>query len=166
MPTDDPSGGAGHRRRFLHAAFREHVRRCREVAVAAEAPSGHWAKPRVLTLPLAELGPGRGLFGSEDVVKLAVPSSFLRPREQGEASSASNFSVAGLSRNDMLPMLRCLGVGRTMRLLSALMSERRVITTSGSVAKLSAVTYGAVAMMGQGLLPPPPVFVPGRSSEE
>ncbi|KAK1748874.1 hypothetical protein QTG54_000813 [Skeletonema marinoi] len=50
--------------------------------------------------------------------------------------------------------------GQTMRLLSALMSERRVIFTSNNVSKLSAVSYGAVAMMGQGLLSQPPLFIP------
>ena len=148
----------------MHLAFREHVNLCRDVASAMESGGGAaskttvLAKPRILTLPLVEVGRGHGLFGSVDTIKLAVPSSFLHEREPADGSLGM---VVGLSRNDMMPMLRCLGVARTMRLMSALMSERRVIMTSGNVSKLSAVTYGASAMMGQGLLPPPPVFVPG-----
>ena len=145
---------------FMHSVFREHVNVCRTVAAAKAASNDGsstnkqvLSKPRFITVPMVELGRGHGLFGSLDTVKFVIPPSFLHWRD-----SAS--SVSGLSRNDMMPMLRCLGVVRTMRLLSALMAERRVIFTSNSVSKLSAVSYGAVAMMGQGLLPPPPLFIP------
>ncbi|KAL7547010.1 hypothetical protein ACHAWF_010334 [Thalassiosira exigua] len=40
------------------------------------------------------------------------------------------------------------------------MSERRVVLTCADPSKLSAAAYGAAAMMGQGLLSPPGVFVP------
>lgn len=144
---------------FMHSVFREHVNICRTVAAAKAANNGGSSnknilvQPRFITVPLVELGRGHGLFGSLDTVKFAAPPSFLHWRE-------STSSVAGLSRNDMMPMLRCLGVARTMRLLSALMAGRRVIFTSNNVSKLSAVSYGAVAMIGQGLLPPPPLFIP------
>ena len=144
---------------FMHSVFREHVNICRTVAAAKAASNDGssnkqvLSKPRFITVPMVELGRGHGLFGSLDTVKFVIPPSFLHWRE-------STSSVAGLSRNDIMPMLRCLGVVRTMRLLSALMSERRVIFTSSNVSKLSAVSYGAVAMMGQGLLPPPPLFIP------
>ncbi|KAL7473511.1 hypothetical protein ACHAXS_013956 [Conticribra weissflogii] len=152
------STGVRYRRHFLHAAYKEHMSLCRELAAAlASGAKSVLAKPRILTIPLAEVGKGHGLFGAVDTLRLVVPSSFLHEREPAVSGSES---VAALSRNDMLPMLRCLGVTRTMRLLSALMSERRIIFTSANVSKLAAVCYGAVAMMGQGLLPPPPVFVP------
>ena len=59
-----------------------------------------------------------------------------------------------------MPLLRALGVPRTLRLLAALLSSRRVLLTSRDPARLSACAYGAAAMVGQGLLPPPAVFVP------
>ncbi|KAL7532625.1 hypothetical protein ACHAXR_006917, partial [Thalassiosira sp. AJA248-18] len=174
--NNDDGGGnqsASQRLRwFLHSIHTEHVNLCRTVASAmmqqqanasnAAANQGRrkqdkvLAKPRILALPLVELGggSGHGLFGSVDVIKLVVPPPFLH------GSDANNNIIAGLSRNDMMPMLRSLGVPRTLRLLSALMSERRVILTCSNAAKLSAVAYGAMAMMGQGLLPPPSVFVP------
>lgn len=153
------SMGIRYRRHFLHAAYKEHMNLCREVAAAlASGAKSVLAKPRILTLPLTEVGNGHGLFGAVDTLRLVVPSSFLHEREPTVSGSES---IAALSRNDMLPMLRCLGVTGAMRLLSALMSERRIIFTSTNVSKLAAVGYGAVAMMGQGLLPPPPVFVPG-----
>ena len=152
----DASSGLEYRRWFMHSVFREHLNLCRSVATAQANNTNKQpilSKPRIITLPLVELGRGHGLFGSVDTVKFAIPSSFLSSRE-------SNSSVYGLSRNDMLPMLRSLGVVRTLRLLSALMSERRVVFTSNNMSKLSAASYGAVAMMAQGLLAPPPVFVP------
>ncbi|KAL7519942.1 hypothetical protein ACHAWX_004696 [Stephanocyclus meneghinianus] len=154
------------RMRFLHSMFREHVNLCRDVGSAmmtgsAVAGGGGQvsplSKPRIITVPLLETGRGHGLFGSVDTIKFACPPSFLHEREP---THYTDDSVTGLSRNDMMPMLRCLGVVRTMRLLSALVSERRVILTSGNVSKLSAVGYGAMSMLGQGLLPPPSVFVP------
>lgn len=156
--TNAPSG-LTYRRWFLHTAFQEHVNLCRVVGASMEGGvTGQLTKPRILTLSLVEVGRGHGLFGAVDTMKLAVPPFLVHGREpSGNEASAS---VAGLSRNDMLPMLRCLGAAKTMRLLSALMSEKRVILTSANVSKLSAVAYGAVAMTGQGLLPPPPVFVP------
>ena len=148
------SSGLEYRRLLMHSVFREHVNECRTVTAAKAASKEQvLTKPRIITLPLVELGRGHGLYGSVDTIKFAVPPSFLHRRE-------SISPVAGLSRNDMMPMLRCLGVVRTMRLLSALMSERRVIFTSNNMSKLSAVSYGAVAMMGQGLLSPPAVFIP------
>ena len=59
-----------------------------------------------------------------------------------------------------MPLLRALGVPRTLRLLSALLSSRRVVLTSHDPARLAAGAYGAAAVVGQGLLPPPAVFVP------
>eukprot|EP00804_Cyclotella_cryptica_P003230 CCRYP_010488-RA/>CCRYP_010488-RA protein AED:0.00 eAED:0.00 QI:141/1/1/1/0/0/2/132/1155 len=154
------------RRWFLHSMFREHVNLCRDVgsaimtgsgAAGAAAHASPLSKPRIITLPLLETGRGHGLFGNVDTIKFACPPSFLHEREP---THYTDDSIMGLSRNDMMPMLRCLGVVRTMRLLSALVSERRVILTSGNVSKLSAVGYGAMSMLGQGMLPPPSVFVP------
>ncbi|KAL9185650.1 hypothetical protein ACHAXT_003427 [Thalassiosira profunda] len=149
---------------FLRSIHREHLGLCREAAAAfAErraSPNGGQrppvlAKPRILSLPLVELGRGHGLFGPVDVVKFAIPPSFLHG-----TADAHGGTVEGLSRNDLLPLLRALGIPRTLRLLSALLSEKRVLFTSASVEKLSAAAYGAVALTAQGLLPPPSVFVP------
>ena len=136
------------------------------------------SKPWILTVPFVELGQRGhhhhdGLFGTVDFVKFVIPSSFLHGHHDDAVifsggSGTSNIDtqqqqqscITGYSRNDMMPMLRCLGVHRTMRLLSALMSERRVIITCSNVTKLSAVAYGAMSMLGQGLLSPPSVFVP------
>ncbi|KAL7427684.1 hypothetical protein ACHAXH_001437, partial [Discostella pseudostelligera] len=143
---------------FLHSMHQEHVNLCRALgnAILAEEQQklqGHNASspqrpalsiPRIITLPLVELGRGHGLYGAVDLLKFVVPPSFLHGRTRAPSSS--------LSRNDMMPMLRTLGVPRTMRLLSALLSEKRIVLMSNDITKLSAVTYGAVSMLGQGML--------------
>lgn len=143
---------------FVHSMFQEHVNLCRDVGSAMTSTSNGQSplsKPRIITLSLMEVGSGHGLFGSVDAIKYACPPSLLHEREP-----SNDDSVPGFSRNDMMPMLRCLGVIRAMRLLSALISEKRIILTSSNIAKLSAVSYGALSMMSQGMMPPPSVFVP------
>ena len=140
---------------FLQSIFQEHVNLCRDVGAAISSTRNEASpllKPRIITLPLIEAGRCHGLFGSVDSIKFACPPSFLHEREP--------FHDAGYSRNNMMPMLRCLGLNRSIRLLSALLSEKRIILTSTNATKLTAVSYGAVSMMGQGMLSPPPVFVP------
>ena len=173
-PASESASGNGDRamklNTLLQTVHQEHMNLCRNVtnAMMQQQQPGQpkqppvLAKPRILTLPLMELGRGHGLFGNIDVLKFAVPPSFLHGNDNNgsAASDPTNGTIAGLARNDLLPMLRSLGVPRTMRLLSALMSEQRVIFTSSSAAKLSAVAYGSMSMMGQGLLSPPSVFVP------
>ncbi|KAL3823119.1 hypothetical protein ACHAXA_006449 [Cyclostephanos tholiformis] len=179
-------GGVGSRlRRFLHAAYVEHVALCRSVSNATMAAASAttnptkarpvFAAPRMMTLSLVELGgttcEGGGdadavLFGAHDEVRIIVPSSFLHGRNGCTTNATMATAVpdfSGLSRNDVMPMLRCLGPARTLRLLSAIMSERRVILAcrrggSGGgggwdAGRLSAVAYGAASMAGQGMIP-------------
>ena len=186
--NNDPQSQQGDDRlySFLQSLHLQHVNLCRSVrhalteqqqqqSSAAGGGGGRvqkqrvLSKPWILTVPFVELGQcghHDGLFGTVDFVKFVIPPSFLHgryddavalPQQQQQQQQSC---ITGYSRNDMMPMLRCLGVHRTMRLLSALMSERRVIITCSNVAKLSAVAYGAISMLGQGLLSPPSVFVP------
>ena len=52
----------------------------------------------------------------------------------------------------ILPLLRCIGVPHTLRLLSALLCENRVILVSKSATMLSNCVRAASAMLAQGLL--------------
>jgi len=56
---------------FLHCVHREHVNLCRSVTGAMAEQT------TAIALPLLELGRGHGLFGAVDVLKFAVPPSFL-----------------------------------------------------------------------------------------
>jgi len=144
---------------FLHSAYRKHVNAVLSSSTNTKAQqttttASSSVRPTALTIPLVELGPNgnAALFEMFDEVRIILPPSFLNVGDVGGSSSD-----AALSRNDLLPMLRCLGPRQTLRLLSALMSERRVILTVrdvNDIGRLTAVAYGALAMMGQGMLYP------------
>mmetsp|Transcript_13871 Transcript_13871/g.19862 ORF Transcript_13871/g.19862 Transcript_13871/m.19862 type:complete len:873 (+) Transcript_13871:103-2721(+) len=52
----------------------------------------------------------------------------------------------------MLPLLRNLGPSNTLRLLSAMLCELRIIMVSRNISKLSECVKGAAAMLAQGML--------------
>jgi hypothetical protein len=60
----------------------------------------------------------------------------------------------------LLPLLRCLGTSNYMRLMSALLCERRVILISANLSRLSSCVQAASAMLAQGLLVWQHVFIP------
>jgi len=151
---------------FISSIHQEHLNLCRTINTALNEQQQNQqqqkkhrilSKPQILTIPLIEVGKGYGLYGNIDLIKIVIPPSFVHSRD---TNNDNELDSAALSRNDIMPMLRCLGVQRTMRLLSALMSDKRIIFTSNNVSKLSAVSYGALSMLGQGLLVPPSIFVP------
>jgi len=60
----------------------------------------------------------------------------------------------------MIPLMRALGASNVLRLLSALLCERRVIMVSRDPTRLSACMRGAASMLAQGLLTWQHLFVP------
>lgn len=140
---------------FLHSAYRKHVNAVSSYANTTAQQSTTAVRPTALTIPLVELGPNGGnaaLFETFDEVRIILPPSFLNVGDGGGSGGD-----AAMSQNDLLPMLRCLGPRQSLRLLSALMSEKRVIFTTrevNDIGRLTAVAYGALAMMGQGMLFP------------
>jgi len=68
--------------------------------------------------------------------------------------------VSNTSNASILPVLRCLGVAHTLRLLCALLSERRVILISASPTRLATCCKSAIAMLAQGLLHWQHLYIP------
>merc|ERR1711971_774005 len=66
-----------------------------------------------------------------------------------ETSTICNMAY---QNHNILPLLRCLGVTHTLRLLSALLCERRIILTSLSPSRLSACVQASFAILSLGLL--------------
>jgi hypothetical protein len=56
------------------------------------------------------------------------------------------------NQSPMLPLLRCLGIPNAMRLVAALMSERRILLISSSATRLATCCRAALAILSQGLL--------------
>ena len=94
-----------------------------------------------------EFGPNVGLTNkTSDSIKFVVPyyssvSSCSDPRP------SDYFDVSNRFHTPLMPLLRCLGIASTLRLLSALLSERRIVLTSASVPKLSSCIHGAMALL-------------------
>lgn len=65
-----------------------------------------------------------------------------------------------ITHSPMLPLLRCIGIAHTLRLLSALLCERRIILVSHSSSRLSACASAAISILTQGLLYWQHIYIP------
>jgi hypothetical protein len=96
-------------------------------------------KPMIMTAEGMELGRSP-LWKGVDTNRFLVSLSLLQK---------SNFST---STSAILPLLRCLGVAHSLRLVSALISERRILLVSSSATRLSTCVRSALSVLAQGLL--------------
>ena len=117
----------------------EHQKLCHQYAItspkaaaaaAVESTSGKKIDPIVV----AGLEFGSRWHASLDVSKFAVPPSLLQGLTEQQSMESGGSSFA---QYNILPLLRCLGISETLRLLSALLCERRIILVSKSPARLS-----------------------------
>ena len=142
-------------RDYLGGVHRNHAKLCQSYAAAVRAGGTEEAeravRPNVLSLRALEFG-NRPPAAQVDFQKLLVPSALLHAHSETDALSTTS--------SNLLPLLRCIGVPNAMRLLSALLCERRVVLTSRSPARLSGCSRGAVSMLAQGVLAWQHVYVP------
>lgn len=116
-------------------------------------PSDQQGIPLLATLEGLELGLSVPVFTSIDVNRYLIPTALL-------TASASNSSIVANANNSILPILRCVGVANALRILSALLSERRVIMVSHSPTRLAACSHAALAMLAQGMLQWQHLYIP------
>lgn len=76
---------------------------------------------------------------SVDASRLLVPLSLLQKSHLFRSSP-------------MLPLLRCLGISHSLRLITALMSERRIVLISSSATRLATSCRAALSILACGLL--------------
>ena len=86
-------------------------------------------------------------FVAGDYIRFHLPDS-LQPGYVPD----NIFSHCEDMYSPILPLLRCVGAVHTIRILSALLCERRVIFISKCITKLSKCVRAASAMLNQGLL--------------
>jgi len=141
-PKEDPQ------KAFLHFCFNQHVRMWQHYAKLAEEDR----KPMMLVAHGMEFGPSKLLHGV-DTSKFVLPTNLLRPQ-----SAASRLSA--LTTSPILPLLRCLGVPNSLRLVSALMSDRRVLLVSSSPTRLAVCARSALSIIAQGVLSWQHLFIP------
>ena len=95
------------------------------------------------------IGCGDGLhhFKNIDIVSFQLPMSL-----QPGYNPGNYFYECEDMHSPILPLLRCLGTAKTIRVLSALLCEHRIIFTSKNTEVLSACVTACTAMLAQGLL--------------
>lgn len=90
---------------------------------------------------------GNGIFLKSDVATFRLPVS-LQPGYDG-----NNFSYECEDLDTLIvPLLRCLGPTKTMRVLASMLCENRIIFISKYADTLCACVRAAMAMISQGLL--------------
>ena len=132
---------------FLNRLFEEHQKLCRVYSTIAQENR----KPMMISVGSMEVGakPIKDLH-LVDTANYLVPTSLL----------ASTSNVEALTSSPILPLLRVLGVSSTLRLLSALLSENRVILTSANPTRLAQCSRSVMSILAQGLLSWQHIFIP------
>ena len=133
---------------FLHGVHHNHRALCAKYAAAGDEMAN---KPNVITMSALEFG-NKPYSVPVDTFKLLVPTALLHAHSEIDALSTTS--------SQLLPLLRCVGVSNALRLLSALLCERRVVLTSRSPARLTGCARGALSMLAQGVLAWQHVYVP------
>ena len=106
----------------------------------------------ILTVDELELGRSPvQLMAQVDTARFLIPTNMLTP-----ASS----SVEAVTASSILPLLRVLGVSNALRLLSALLSECRILLISSSPTRLAQCARSALSILSQGLLHWQHLFIP------
>jgi DENN (AEX-3) domain/ENTH domain len=132
---------------FLDKLFDQHRHMC---VVFASLPQQD-RKPMVLTVDSLEAGLKQiPLIELADNSKFLIPTSLLAPTSPMESVTASS----------ILPLLRVLGVQNTLRLLSALLSESRILLVSCSPTRLAQCARSALSILAQGLLNWQHLYIP------
>ena len=143
---------------FLHAIYKRHFLLRARCSAAMERSSMKILADEFKTISIhgAEMynlsfhdegGGGKRLFMERDILSFKLPLS-LQPGYDGNNLAYECEDVD----SPILPLLRCLGPGKTIRVLSAMLCEVRIIFVSKYVDTISSCVRSAMAMLAQGLL--------------
>ena len=119
-------------------------------------------RPLIASIPGLELGDDhevlRTKFKDCDISRFIIPTSLLvrNNMNPGSKTPPPHSSATG----SILPLLRCVGVTHALRIMAALLSERRVILVSSSPTRLAACSHGAVSALSVGLLHWQHLYIP------
>jgi len=132
---------------FLSRLFEEHQKLCR---VYLSLPQEQ-RKPMMISVGSIEVGKKSVKHLSQvDTANFLVPTSLL----------AKTSTVEALTSSPILPLLRVLGVSSTLRLLSALLSENRVVLVSSNPTRLAHCARSALSILALGLLNWQHLYIP------
>lgn len=151
---------------FLHQLSRHHQHLSQ---VYAQQPVSERGKPLIATIPGLELGddePQLSRYKDLDTDRFILPTSLLRSippnnnKTGGGASSPVPSPAQQTADGSIVPLLRCVGVAHAVRILSALLSERRVLLVSSSPTRLAVCSHAAVSMLAVGMLHWQHLYIP------
>jgi len=143
---------------FLHAVFKRHFLLRVQCTTALEKKPMKILGDEYKTLTIHgtemyhlsfhdEHGGGGRQFMDKDIISLKLPLS-LQPGYDGNNLAYE----CEVEDSPILPLLRSLGAGKTIRVLSAMLCEVRIIFISKYIDTLSSCVTSAMAMLAQGLL--------------
>jgi len=112
-------------------------------------------RPLLAVLPGVEFGNHR--YSRVDLHTFLVPPSLLIPQQASEQKQQQNDIMSSCS---ILPMLRCVGIANALRVLAALLCERRVVLVSNSPTRLTNCSHAVLAMLSCGLLQWQHLYIP------
>jgi hypothetical protein len=82
-------------------------------------------------------------FAKCDTHRFIRPASLLARLDNSSTSSSSSEEQHNAA---ILPLLRCMGISKASRVLSALLSERRIVFCSASPTRLTKCSHAALSM--------------------
>lgn len=134
---------------FLHSLFQyqQHLAK-----VYTQKPPEERGKPLIAALEGLELGVSSPRYKSVDTSRFIIPTSLLVRLSATDPSCTQ--------ANNILPLLRCVGVAHALRIMAALISERRVVMVSCSPTRLANCSHAALSMLAQGLLHWQHLYIP------
>lgn len=141
---------------FLNSLYKEQQRMAVHYQQQSVEDRG---KPLIAALSGLEMHQS-ALFAHQDVNRFIFPTCLLQtPFVGADENKAADYTTAD-STSSLLPLLRCVGVAHALRILAALLSERRIILTSSSTTRLSTCSHAALAMLHCGLLHWQHLYIP------
>ncbi|KAL7570028.1 hypothetical protein ACA910_017070 [Epithemia clementina (nom. ined.)] len=142
---------------FLHSLYNEQQRMAVQYQ---QRPAEERGKPLIANISGLELQRSR-LYAAQDINRFMIPTCLLyRPHTATGPTTDDSVLPTADSTSSVLPLLRCIGVAHALRILSALLSERRIILTSSSPTRLSTCSHAALAMVRCGLLHWQHLYIP------
>jgi len=134
---------------FMQNLSKKHVRLSGYYATNFDDRRG---APHIITLQGLEFADSTEHYGTVDATHFVLPDHLLHAPLIADMKVSYNCSI--------LPVMRCLGVVNSLRLLSALLCECRIVVVSVSPARLDRSIRAALSMLAQGMLNWPHLSIP------
>ena len=138
---------------FLHQVHKEHYKLTKAFQASIQSSQLHNSPmPNLMTMGLKQLEIHHGAFSHVDLTKFIIPTSLLQ----------NNNNKYSYEHDDapILPLIRTVGIAHTIRILSALLAERRIIFVSSNTSKLTTCMNSLLSILAQGCLSWQHIYIP------